>query len=92
MSDNELVNEILRGSESAARCLFDRYAPGMLALCKRYFMHEDDAKDALQEGFIRVFKKLDKWRGTGPAWCLDPADHDKSLSDTDKAGAPTCRY
>lgn len=35
----------------------------MLAFCRRYCKTEDDAHDALQEGFIKVFTSLHKYRG-----------------------------
>src|SRR5688572_16584287 len=35
----------------------------MLAFCRRYCKSDDDAHDALQEGFIKVFNSLEKYRG-----------------------------
>ena len=35
----------------------------MLAFCRRYCKSEEDAHDALQEGFIKVFNSLEKYRG-----------------------------
>jgi RNA polymerase sigma-70 factor (ECF subfamily) len=39
-------------------------------VCRRYFAHNEDAQDALQEGFIRVFRYLDQWQEQGQlgAW------------------------
>lgn len=44
---------------------FERYAPKMMAVCRRYAQNEDEAKDMLQEGFIRVFEKLGQFKNTG---------------------------
>lgn len=44
---------------------FERYAPKMMAVCRRYGKDEDEAKDMLQEGFIRVFDKLKQYKQTG---------------------------
>lgn len=42
----------------------------MNAVCRRYISNKEEIKDVLQEGFIKVFNNLDKYRGDGPveAW------------------------
>ncbi len=42
----------------------------MYSLCRRYFSREEEAQDALQESFIKVFGHLHQWREQGPlgAW------------------------
>jgi len=37
----------------------------MFSLCLRYADNEDEAKDNLQEGFIRVFRKIKQYRSEG---------------------------
>ncbi len=37
----------------------------MYAVCLRYAGKAEEAEDILQEGFIKVFKKLDSYRGDG---------------------------
>ena len=37
----------------------------MYGVCLRYSNNRDDARDLLQEGFIKVFKSLDKYRRDG---------------------------
>ncbi len=37
----------------------------MYGVCLRYVANADDANDILQEGFIKVFKNLDKFRREG---------------------------
>ena len=37
----------------------------MYGVCLRYSGNVDDANDLLQEGFIKVFKNLHKFRGDG---------------------------
>lgn len=37
----------------------------MFAVCCRYAKNADEAKDLLQEGFIRVFEKLKEYNGKG---------------------------
>ncbi len=45
--------------------LYNRFSPRMYAVCLRYAGNAEEAEDILQEGFIKVFKKLDSYRGDG---------------------------
>ena len=45
--------------------LYHRHSPKMYAVCLRYSGNADDAQDLLQDGFIKVFKNLEKYRGDG---------------------------
>jgi RNA polymerase sigma factor (sigma-70 family) len=37
----------------------------MLAVCMRYAKDKDEAQDILQEGFIKMFKNMNNYRGEG---------------------------
>lgn len=39
------------------------FANKMLGVCMRYCNSEDDAKDVMQEGFVKVFNTLSKFQG-----------------------------
>ncbi|MBD0333760.1 MAG: RNA polymerase sigma factor [Chitinophagaceae bacterium] len=45
--------------------LYQRYAPKMYGVCLRYAGSAEEAEDILQEGFIKVFKKIGSFRGEG---------------------------
>ncbi|MCC6309076.1 MAG: RNA polymerase sigma factor [Chitinophagaceae bacterium] len=45
--------------------LYRRFSPRMYAVCLRYAGNAEEAQDILQEGFIKVFKKLDSFRSEG---------------------------
>lgn len=47
------------------RVFYERFAPKMMALCRRYGKDEDEAKDMMQEGFIRVFERLGQFKHKG---------------------------
>jgi len=70
MDQNKLLNDCLRGNASAQRELYAYFAHSMLGLCYRYTKSLKDAEDVLQEGFIKVFKNLHQFNGTGElgAW------------------------
>ena len=59
----EIIAKCKAGDRLAQQQLFKLTGPKMLAFCRRYCKTEDDAHDALQEGFIKVFNSLDKYRG-----------------------------
>ena len=65
ISDAEIVKGCIEGDRSLQKMLYDRFAPTMLGVCLRYFKDRDEAEDALQEGFIRVFTNLRTFRNEG---------------------------
>jgi RNA polymerase sigma factor (sigma-70 family) len=45
--------------------LYERFAGKMYAVCLRYARTREDAADILQEGFVKVFTKLDQFQFQG---------------------------
>jgi RNA polymerase sigma-70 factor (ECF subfamily) len=45
--------------------LYQRFAPKMYGVCLRYAGNTEEAEDILQEGFIKVFRKIGSFRGEG---------------------------
>ncbi|MBL7736071.1 MAG: sigma-70 family RNA polymerase sigma factor [Chitinophagaceae bacterium] len=45
--------------------LYNRFAGKMYAVCLRYSNNSDDAQDLLQEGFIKVYRNLHRFRAEG---------------------------
>lgn len=45
--------------------LYKRFSPKMYGVCLRYSGNIEDANDLLQEGFIKVYKNLGKFRADG---------------------------
>lgn len=43
--------------------LFKHFAPKMLGVCRRYLVSVDDARDAMQDGFVKVFLNIHKYEG-----------------------------
>jgi len=60
---HEIIAKCKAGDRHAQQELFRLTGPKMLAFCRRYCKSDDDAHDALQEGFIKVFHSLEKYRG-----------------------------
>jgi RNA polymerase sigma factor (sigma-70 family) len=60
-----LLENCLLHKEWAQKELYDLYSNQLFAICCRYAKDNNEAKDILQEGFIRVFTNLKQYRGDG---------------------------
>ena len=69
-TEQELIALCLKGDRRACKQLFDVYSGRMMALCYRFARDNNEAQDILQEGFVRIFTKLDLYSGSGSfeAW------------------------
>jgi RNA polymerase sigma factor (sigma-70 family) len=65
IDERTLVQNCLRGMASAQQELYLRFSPKMMGVCLRYARNGDDAKDLMQEGFIKVFHKLSQFSFEG---------------------------
>jgi RNA polymerase sigma factor (sigma-70 family) len=65
ISDGDLIRGCLSGDSRMQEALYKRFAAKMYAVCLRYSNNADDAQDLLQEGFIKIFKNLDRFRAEG---------------------------
>ena len=70
MEENELIKACIKNDQQAYNLLFKKYGPIMLLVCMRYMSDEDEAKDVLQNGFIKVFKSIKsfKFNGSFEGW------------------------
>lgn len=59
------IQNCIAGCRKSQKELYDTYAAKMFVVCLRYTKEQMDAEDVLQDGFIKVFKNLDKYRGDG---------------------------
>jgi RNA polymerase sigma factor (sigma-70 family) len=55
----------LKNDRKQQEMLYKILAPKMLAVCMRYSNDKDEAQDILQEGFIKMFKNMQNYRGEG---------------------------
>jgi len=60
-----LIKECLKNNRASQKQLYNQFAEVMLGVCYRYTKSVADAEDVLQEGFIRVFKNLQQYKGEG---------------------------
>ncbi|MDR2652765.1 MAG: RNA polymerase sigma factor [Prevotellaceae bacterium] len=68
--EQRLVKGCIDKNINVQRELYERYAEKMLSVCIRYVCDEDEARDAMHDGFVRLFdniKKFDK-KGSLEGW------------------------
>ena len=65
----ETIEDIIRGcaegKQEFQRLLYDEFAAKMYGLCLQYSKDSEEAKDILQEGFIKVFKSIGQFSFSG---------------------------
>lgn len=61
----ELIKRCRSGERKAQELLYKQLASKMMGVCMRYATDRMEAEDMLQNGFIRVFQKLNDYRGEG---------------------------
>src|ERR1700759_5832021 len=61
----ELIESCKAGERKAQELLYKQFASKMLGVCLRYANDRMEAEDMLQNGFIRVFQKINDYRGDG---------------------------
>lgn len=55
----------MKGDRKSQKILYQIYADKMFGVCLRYANDEDEAKDILQDGFIKVFLNLKQFNNNG---------------------------
>lgn len=65
ISESDLIEGCIRGDRRMQEELYKRYAPKMYGVCLRYASNAAEAEDILQEGFVKVFKKIGSFRQEG---------------------------
>ncbi len=63
--ESDLISGCMEGDRRMQEELYRRFSPRMYAVCLRYAGNAEEAEDILQEGFIKIFKKLGSFRGEG---------------------------
>jgi RNA polymerase sigma-70 factor (ECF subfamily) len=69
-NEQELISACVEGNGKAQQFLYDKYARVMFGICLRYSNTYEEAKDILQDGFVKVFTKLGQFgfQGSFEGW------------------------
>src|SRR4051812_11962072 len=62
---NQLIEGCKRNQREAQYKLYNLLSGKMFSVCLRYAKNREAAEDLLQEGFVKVFINIDKFRGEG---------------------------
>ena len=65
LEDYDIIRGCLQNSAAMQKMLYDKYAAKMYGIAVRYAHDPEDAKDILQDGFVKVFQNLSKFKGIG---------------------------
>lgn len=60
-NEQEIIEGCLRGDRKMQKMLYEKHASTMFAICLRYTKDRDEAADVLQDGFIKVYTKIDQF-------------------------------
>ncbi len=65
MTESELIQRCCQQDAKAQRFLYERYAPKMLGVCRRYISSREDAEDVLVEAMFKVFDNIQAFQSAG---------------------------
>jgi RNA polymerase sigma-70 factor (ECF subfamily) len=61
-AEQDLVAQLQRGDETGYELLVRDYGGAMLAIARRLLRNEDDAREAVQDAFLQVFRAIGHFR------------------------------
>jgi RNA polymerase sigma factor (sigma-70 family) len=65
MDEATMIEGCISGNPRAQKQLYDKFSGKMMGVCLRYCSNTDEAEDALQEGFVKVFTKISEFKRDG---------------------------
>src|SRR5665647_153224 len=65
VDEQKIIAGCLSGESWAQKKLYELHAPAMMSVCVRYVSNRETARDLLQDGFIKLFTKIDTYSGSG---------------------------
>ncbi len=64
-SETALIEHCKQQDRKAQKALYERFGPRMKSVCLRYCYNRSLAEEVLNRGFLKVFKHLETYKGTG---------------------------
>lgn len=65
MTESHLIERLQAQDRAAQKWLYERYAPLLFSVCRRYLRSREDAEEALGSGFYKIFTQIDSYAGAG---------------------------
>ncbi len=65
MTEQSLIKACSQNNAVAQRELYNRFSGMLFGICYRYAYNREDAEDMLQEGFIKIFSRINSFENKG---------------------------
>jgi RNA polymerase sigma factor (sigma-70 family) len=65
MTEADLISGCIKQDRSCQKVLYEKFHGKMLGVCLRYAKNRDEAKDILNEGFLKIFSNLRTFTSNG---------------------------
>ena len=65
MTEEELIEGCRHNDRRAQKILYEKFAPKMFGVCRRYVKTTENAEEVMVEAFCKVFQKIDMYSGQG---------------------------
>lgn len=65
MTEKEIIKGCRKRNKAAQKELYDTYVSALRGICQRYATNHYEAKDIVQEGFLKVYSKINQYKGKG---------------------------
>lgn len=64
-NEKEIIEGCKKQNRKAQKMLYDRFSSKFLGVCMRYAKDKPEAEDILQEGFLKIFERIDQYNYSG---------------------------
>src|SRR6186997_3356147 len=64
-TEEQIIKGCVKGEPKHQQLLYNMLSGKMFSVCLRYANDYNAAQDLLQEGFVKVFRNIEKFRGEG---------------------------
>src|SRR3972149_1935853 len=61
----EIIEGCVKGDRKCQQVIYQKFYGKMLGACMRYSKNREEARDILQEGFLKVFMNIKQYGSTG---------------------------
>ncbi len=65
IAEHDLIKGCVSGERKYQEELYKIFSPKMYAVCLRYSKDAEEAQDILQDGFVKIFRNIEKFRSEG---------------------------
>jgi RNA polymerase sigma-70 factor (ECF subfamily) len=65
MTETELIKSCVKKNPRGQRKLYEKYSSKLMTVCLRYCSSKEEAEDAFQEGFVKIFTKISEYKFEG---------------------------